>query len=389
VSKSSGTWGIIVPSGAWVVLRASLFVRVRQAETLLSQVKTLRVRESTFQDAKQLADQYDGKVDYHWITDDHREPCTVERCKFMISLGTWPEHQPGFIEEALRFVGIRAYGVEAAVGVRNGRVMETEFGVTTEAKLGTTGEQWLAAVAKVSDRFPRSDHSEGHRQGLDKHPNREVIHPHFTITGGGQIIVSEVTADTNAAEKERPFNFRLSCISSLMGCSELRELAPSAWEDLTALSKEQEEQVEEPRNYGACSTRSLARIARDIDNVLLVEVKRVFPVKKAGDSLQDVEFQLIEVLKGQTDKHLSRFPLEVPEADAAAGGRTPALPPNTFSPGNQLLLFLKEGEIDFIPYPHCEVVPASGENLAVVRRTLAQLAQGAPITALAEGRHLP
>ena len=179
----------------------------------------------------------------------------------MISLGTWPDRQPGLLKEALRFVGIRAYGVEGAVGVRNGRVIGTEFGVTTEATPGSVGGQWIAAVAKISDRFSRSDYSRGHRLVLDDHPNREVIHPHFTTTGGGQIILSEVTADANAVEKDRAFDFRFSCISGLRGCSELRELAPSAWENSTASSSEQEEQLEESIDYGECSRRSLARIA--------------------------------------------------------------------------------------------------------------------------------
>jgi len=379
---------LVAPLGAWVVLRVSLLIKVREAKALLSQVKALRVRESTFQDAKRLADQYNGKVEDHWKTEDRSDPCTFENCKFMISLGTWPDRQPGLLKEALRFVGIRAYGVEGAVGVRNGRVIGTEFGVTTEATPGSVGGQWIAAVAKISDRFSQSDYSRGHRLVLDDHPNREVIHPHFTTTGGGQIILSEVTADANAVEKDRAFDFRFSCISGLRGCSELRELAPSAWEDLTASSSEQEEQLEESIDYGECSRRSLARIARDLDNVLLVEVRRAFPIKKAEDRLQDVELQLIEVRKGQPDKHLSRFPLEVPEADPAASGRSSRLP-NTFSPANQFLLFLKEGEFDFIPDPHCEVVPASRENLAVVRQTLTQLEHGVPITALADGHQRP
>jgi len=61
----------------------------------------------------------------------------------MISLGTWPYRQPGFLKEAPRFVGMRAYGVEAAVGVRNGRIMETEFGVSTEATPGSIGGNGL------------------------------------------------------------------------------------------------------------------------------------------------------------------------------------------------------------------------------------------------------
>ena len=139
---------LVAPLGAWVVLRVSLLIKVREAKALLSQVKALRVRESTFQDAKRLADQYNDKVEDHWKTEDRRGPCTFENCKFMISLGTWPDRQPGLLKEALRFVGIRAYGVEGAVGVRNGRVIGTEFGVTTEATPGSVGGQWIAACGQ-------------------------------------------------------------------------------------------------------------------------------------------------------------------------------------------------------------------------------------------------
>jgi hypothetical protein len=376
---------LALPSVTWFALRASLVVKVRQAESLLSQVKGLRVRESTFQDARQLADQYHGRVDYQG------EPCTFEKCTYAIFLGASWANPPGFMQEALRFVGIRTYRVDGSVQVRNGRIMEVSFDVDTEARPGAAGGQWIAASAKISDHFSRSGYSYGRDRGLDEHPNRQVRHPHFTTSGGGQIIVSEVTADAKATERERAFDIRLSCISRLQGCSELRELAPSVWEDLMAATKEQVKRVEAPSDYGACPSRSLARIARDMDNVLLVEVKKVFSIKNAGNSrLQDVELQLVEVLKGQTNKHLSRFPLKIPGADADEDSRNSGLPGRMFSPGSRVVLFLRESEIDFVPDPPCEVVPASHENLVAVRQTLSQLAQRVPITALAEeGYRLP
>jgi len=183
--------------------------------------------------------------------------------------------------------------VDASIQVRDGRIMEAGYLVDAEATPAAVGGQSLVASAKVSDHF-RSDYDEGHARGLDKHPNRQVRHPHLTTEGGGQIILSEITADASAIEHERAFDFRLSCISSLRGCAELSELAPSAWEDLMTPSTEPEERFKTPRDYGACSTRSLARLARDMDNVLFVEVKKVFPLEKIGDSsLQDVEFHLL------------------------------------------------------------------------------------------------
>jgi len=40
-------------------------------------------------------------------------------------------------------------------------------------------------------------------------PIERSFHPHFSTTGGGQIILSEVTADANGVEKDRAFDFSL------------------------------------------------------------------------------------------------------------------------------------------------------------------------------------
>jgi hypothetical protein len=365
---------LAVISVTWIALRANLWFGVRQVDRLLSEIKSLRVRESTFQDAKQIAGRYGGMVEYHG------EPCSAETCSFAIWLGLgWEE--PRLVRERLRFFGIRTYRAAGSVTVRHGRVVETGFMIDTEAKLGTSEGQWLAATTIVSDRIQRSDYYSGYQRGLDEHPNRQVIHPFFTTLGGGQIIDSEITADATEREKTRAFDFRLSCIFSLKGCSQLRELAPSAWEDLQIQARENE-RLGDPGGYGTCPARSLARIARDIDNVALVEVEKVFPVEDAETHSQDVKFRLIEMLKGQIDKHLSRFPMQIDISDDPAHRRS-SLPPDMFSTGNRLVLFLKEGEVDFVPYPHCEVVSGSEENLALIRQTISEQADGVPITALA------
>ena len=125
---------LVVPPAAWLAVRVSLMVKVRQAEALLSQVKSLRIRESTFQDAQQLAERYPGKVEYRGGL------CTLEKCTYVIFLGTSWDHQPDSIASALRLVGIRTYRVDGSVQVRNGRIMEVAFDVDTEAKLGAAGD---------------------------------------------------------------------------------------------------------------------------------------------------------------------------------------------------------------------------------------------------------
>jgi hypothetical protein len=123
-----------------------------------------------------------------------------------------------------------------------------------------------------------------------------VIKPHLTTNGSGQALNAAVTPDATLTEQERTYEFHLSCLSSLAGCSDLEEIAPLSWEDYLANHKVQN-QVNNESRYGLCSDRTLARLSRDIDSVLLVRVEKVFLSSGKWDSFQDVEFQLVEILK--------------------------------------------------------------------------------------------
>jgi hypothetical protein len=375
---------LAIPLATWCTLRVSMAIAVWRASALLLRVKQLRARESTFEDAMRLAHEYVSHVDY-W-----GEPCSSTHCSFTISLGygwTWP---PSLIygTDILRKVGIRVSRFDGSVQVRDGHVIRTVFEVWTEAKRGAPFGQWLVVTTELTDHFPQSDYYRGRRLGLEDHPNHYVTKPHLSTSGRGEILVAAVTPDATSTEIERAFDFRLSCTSSLVGCSELGDLLPTAWEDYVALERSSHPNGDR-RNYGPCPVRSLARLARDMDNVLLVEVKRIFPVDSDRNWSQDVEFQLVEILKGQPDKHLPRFPMDTRRDDGGSARLPVGLPPKIFSPGKRIVLFLRNSELDFIPYPHCEVVQATEENLGVVRQTLTQLSQGAPISALREGDQLP
>lgn len=359
-------------------------IAVWRAGALLLKVKQLRPRESTFEDAMRLAHEYAGDVDYQG------GPCSSKNCSFTISLGSgWSASPPfGYKLGILRAVGIKVSWFAGSVQVRDGPVIGKGFIVLTEARWGAPFGQWLAVTTELTDHFSRIDFPEGQRLGLEEHPNRYVRKPHLTTTGDGEILVAAVTPDATSTDIDRAFDFRLSCISSLFGCSELRDLLPTVWEDYVA-TKMSPHENEDDRNYGPCPSRSLARLARDMDNVLLVQVKRVIPMDRDQNRTQDVEFQLVEILKGQPDMHLPRFPMDTGGDDGGAAHLPVGSPPQIFSPGKRIVLFLKEYELDFIPYPHCEVVQAGEGNLGVVRQTLTQLSQGAPISALREGNQLP
>jgi hypothetical protein len=275
-----------------------------------------------------------------------------------------------------------------SVQVRDGHVIGKGFGVWTEAKRGLPFGHWLEIRTELTDHFDTVvSFTYGRRIGLEEHPNYYVLEPHLTTGGGGRILEAKVTPDATAREIERAFDFRLSCVSGLVGCSEPSDVLPTAWADYVA--SRQSRHCEDAGNYGPCALRSLARLARDMDNVLLVEVKRIFPIDSDQNGSQDVEFRLAEILKGQPDKDLARFPMEIGGGLDGSAPLPVCLPPRIFSPGKRIVLFRTESESQsellFIPYPHCEVVPATEENLGVVRQTLTQLSLGAPTSALREG----
>jgi hypothetical protein len=377
---------LAIPLATWCTLRISMAITVWRANALLLKVKQLRARDSTFEDAMRLAHEYVGHVDYDG------KPCSSANCSFNIFLGYGWTELPPFIcgRDILRTVGIRGFGSGGSVQVRDGHVIGTGFQVLTEARRGAPFGQWLEVRTKLTDHFHMTDYNDGRLLGLEEHPNHYVRKPHLTTGGGGEALRAAVTPDATSTEIERAFDFRLSCISSLVGCSGLGDLLPKAWEDYVARETACHTN-EGSGNYGPCPVRSLARLARDMDNVLLVEVKKVIPKEKGQGFTQDVEFQLVELLKGQPDKHLPRFPMDIGGDDGGSPHLLVGLPPEIFSPGKRVVLFLRNSgpKIVFVPYPHCEVVQATEENLGVVRQTLTQLSQGAPISALREGNPLP
>ena len=305
---------LAIPLVAWGALRLSMVITVWRANALLLRIKQLKPRQSTYEDALRLAHDYGSHAAFPG------EPCSSRNCSFAISLGYgWPAVENLLEADFLRAADIRVFIFGGSVTIRKGRVAGTGFGVWTEAKRGVPFGQWLEVRTELTDHFSHwfnGNFFDGRRFGLEEHPNRYVVKPHLTTNGGGQALDAYVTSDATAQEIDRAFDYRLSCISSLAGCSEVSDLLPTAWQDNVA-TEAASYQHNDDKIYGPCPLRTLARLARDMNNVALVEVKRVFPVKSDQSSSQDVEFQLVKILKGQPDEHLPRFPVDIGRDDGA------------------------------------------------------------------------
>jgi hypothetical protein len=367
------------PPLAWTALWITLVVTVHRANTLLAAIAQLKPYVSTYDDAMLLAHEYGSGV-YFGDT-----PCKPKNCTFSIRVANdWPDGRAWLERDFLWSVGIRTTTFHAWVDIREGRVIGKGFTVWTEARKEIPFGQWLVVRTELTENFSQSfvrDFWSGQMFGLEEHPNRYVVNPHLSTNGGGQALDSYVSSDATTQEIARAFDYRLSCVSSLGGCSDPADLLPTAWED-HLITEAASHSSKDDKVYGLCPPRSLARLARDMNDVALVEVKKVFPVQNDQTDFQDVEFQLVQILKGEPDEHLPRFPMNIGRDYGNSQPSPSALPSTLFFPGNRMILFLKPSTLDFVPNPYCEVVPATEENVGIVRQTIDQASRAIPIAAL-------
>jgi hypothetical protein len=141
-----------------------MVITARQASRLLLRVKELRVRESTFADAKRLADDYKGHADCF------DGPCSPEKCSFRVIVAFGWAGLPYTQREILRAVGVREFAAFAFVQTRTGAVVSANYSIWAEARRRVPEGQWLNVSASLQDRFPEADFYYGRQLGLEDHP---------------------------------------------------------------------------------------------------------------------------------------------------------------------------------------------------------------------------
>jgi hypothetical protein len=159
------------------------------------------------------------------------------------------------------------------------------------------------------------------------------------------------------------FDLRLDCTWQ-MGCRTARQLLPLVWDDKQRI---QAAALARLKSSDPCPDRILPRRARDVPNILHVEVERVHPELDAyGDQqYRVVDYRLLEALKGAPNRTLNgvEHSLTIFGTDNIPN---PAI--NLLRPGASVLMFTD-------PYGRleepCEVVTATPSALQTIRSALA------------------
>ena len=197
-----------------------------RAVSLLTELRALRVGESSYQEAKRIADKYGTvKVDSEWGSFD----CTdgyFEHCQYQIVV-----EKPLVSRILMRFPyskwpGLRYWNGTADIFIKDGKVSGYWFSVLFKTPDGqwrgvgaeeTTLLDGRAMEARVSDsyRIARND----------------LIMTSSGYPNKGYELTASVLPQATEVERQRAWHFQLGCLTQARGCVEICDVQPDAWRD--------------------------------------------------------------------------------------------------------------------------------------------------------------
>lgn len=223
--------GTFIVLAGVVALNISMLSARRRAESLVSEVRLLRLGLSTAQDAERLFARYGG---WKQLGDD--STCSDRECFFLVI----PVYS-SILERALRGWWVISHlrdvwknpccdltgwrGLTVALRVHRGHIarIEVATGSRTPSGLLLTGRVVIIPTNLARGEPLRPGYSPG------------ILH--ITTPGGGRGIRAAISDLASDEDRTRAFDLNLRCMSTIRGCSELREVMPSVWEDHQSLPR--------------------------------------------------------------------------------------------------------------------------------------------------------
>ncbi len=295
-------------------------------------------------------------------------PCPAEEC-FSVELKNWPvwpitrwEYVNEFGYKAGYWLGARYGMFVATVELRDAKVHKLDYylrlddGTFTYGGVVTVGARstlvfrdWRLSAA--------DDESPDYRvRSVAKWPDKH-LGVDFTPAADRRLV-------------GHAFDVRLSCLWHLRGCQTAKDVLPAVWQD-----RQQIRQAMAARLAGAdpCPDRILPRRAREVGDILLVEVESAY-VTRDCDHTRCVrrhhvaDYTLVRVLKGKLDRPLKGVAHSLTLFDAHPYGKLPNPALRLLKPGTRVLMF---GDNSAHVDSPCEIVGATETALSVIESALA------------------
>jgi hypothetical protein len=371
--------------------RIEQYVFRRRAELLLSQVQSLELRRTPWQDAqfqlqrwgpnRVMGDSCDAHICSFQVTLDEfvfahfiqRNPFVklddYFRWRLKLSYNTGPFER---MEYALLQAYVRLGGhparVTANIRMRDGTVWGKDFSVWIESyghPIDWSGN-WRSEFTLIASAYSVSRFERHFFGPIDL---QLMLHPYYSIgrPSGCTICVEGwaiFTPYAAPADVHRLLQMDLSCLTRWRHCLTQSDIMPVAWAQYLS---------ERPVLYGsnrelACSSSFLEILGRDSANIAMVEILRQHEkVEHQGDGLEEAKVRLVKKLKGVADWNVG----ETREVSLWGGiGESMKLPA-----GKQLLLFRRRGpstETWTVSLPTCPITWVNETYLSLIRRGIDQ-----------------
>jgi hypothetical protein len=341
--------GLVIAASCVVVFLLAATVRINQyrlrrnAEQLLADLKSLTMRESTYADARRVIDRWH---------DDMRQdgPCRPSWCDVQISLNDlWSGHLEFFfshdkLAHGYLLLGGRPAQIVGTIRVRNNIVWGK--GIVARVRGGSLGvdngtEFFLTLIGRAETGSPTFI---------------SLLHPEYRFgrPSGCSFCLAPYAIFTPYADPSdvnRLMDIGFSCITNWHPCETEAGILPAAWKEGLA------EKAQRKPPDQTCPSEMIRVLGRETESAAIVTISKI---KRAG-GYDTVTFELDDVLK----------PWHPPFPAAPRQYELKELPPAKEKP--------KERHIVFFEYPDgapydvdgergCTLLPATPENLEVVRR---------------------
>lgn len=258
--------------------------------------------------------------------------------------------------EAGYWVGIRYWNFSASVEIRQGKVHSVRYSLlVNDGSLASPGVSSIAVNSVHGFRTSYLDPSE------DESPEYRVT-TNFKWPDHSMRV--DFTPDAPANLIQHAFAVRLGCIRSLRGCQTALELLPAAAEDYQRI---RQATVARLISSNPCPNRILYRHARDVSDILLLEVTNIHSeLEQFGHEQEKIaDYRLLEILKGKLERPLKNVGHPLKIVAIANTIENPAL--GLLHPGSRVLMFTDSSTDVDSP---CEIMPATEEATKTIRGVL-------------------
>ena len=255
----------LILSAFWAVSYTLSVHQRRQAVRLLQQLAALQPGATGFRTVQQIARDSGG-----------REHCTGDSCSYDFE-NSFAFTNSGTLRVLRRtewdYFGLRPWQITAHVGTKGSEVTGMEFAAFVgrgqgwlyhEGLFSGSMWSWLAvSVTADSGRFEQQlrlekeyDRQYAIRTGDQIKAGSDgiiVIKPNLNTPGGGQALEVYLSPSAPPESRKLAFDLNLRCATAMSPCSELCQLAPSAWRSYVHFTKSNGWWVGEPTDCAAAN----------------------------------------------------------------------------------------------------------------------------------------